>query len=30
MVSEEATQKIIRRLKKAGFVQTDAKGSHTK
>lgn len=30
MVSEEATQKIVKRLKAAGFTSVDAKGSHTK
>jgi len=30
MVSEEATRKIVKRLKDAGFEETDAKGSHTK
>ena len=30
MVSEEATRKIVKRLKDAGFSETDAKGSHTK
>lgn len=30
MVSEEATNKIVKRLKAAGFTQAEAKGSHTK
>jgi predicted RNA binding protein YcfA (HicA-like mRNA interferase family) len=30
MVSEEPTRKIIKRLRDAGFTETDAKGSHTK
>lgn len=30
MVSEEPTRAIIKRLRKAGFVRTDAEGSHAK
>lgn len=28
MVSEEPTRSLVRRLKKAGFVRTEASGSH--
>ena len=30
MVSEQPTRTVIRRLRDAGFVESDAKGSHTK
>ncbi|WP_082698471.1 type II toxin-antitoxin system HicA family toxin [Mycobacterium sp. GA-2829] len=30
MVSEEATHSIVKRLTRAGFTSTGAKGSHTK
>jgi predicted RNA binding protein YcfA (HicA-like mRNA interferase family) len=30
MVSEEPTRKIVKRLKAAGFIRTDAEGSHAK
>lgn len=29
MVAEEPTRKVVKRLKDAGFIETDAKGSHT-
>ncbi|MFE3546010.1 type II toxin-antitoxin system HicA family toxin [Nocardia sp. NPDC059177] len=28
MVSEQATRKVVKELRAAGFVRTDAKGSH--
>jgi predicted RNA binding protein YcfA (HicA-like mRNA interferase family) len=30
MISGQPTRTIVKRLKDAGFAQTDAKGSHTK
>jgi predicted RNA binding protein YcfA (HicA-like mRNA interferase family) len=30
VVSEEPARSVVKRLKQAGFVPTDAKGSHTK
>lgn len=30
MVGEEPARKIVKRLRQAGFIQSDAKGSHTK
>jgi predicted RNA binding protein YcfA (HicA-like mRNA interferase family) len=30
MVSEEPTRSVVKRLRDAGFVQSDGKGSHTK
>ena len=30
MVSDEPTRSVVKRLRKAGFVKSDSRGSHTK